>query len=477
MSELSLSEIWDEYIKIQSPTIGLKETGFLNLCRLIGDIATESIVLLTPNDYIKEHIEKNYKESIIIFITSRINSQISVFSILVDKAISSIPSVQPDSELHLDTLDFEPKEESKILEEIDNNLENSQSSEVIYYDKDSHLNLKYTFDHFIIGNSNRFAQAAAIAVSEEPGSAYNPLFIYGGSGLGKTHLLHSIGNSAQALQESYVIRYVSSEEFTNELINCTREKRMHEFKEKYRKVDILLIDDIQFLKNKVETMEEFFHTFNTLYNDQKQVVLTSDVHPKKLEGIEERLRTRFEWGLICDIQSPELETRCAILKHKSRVDNIDVPDDVINFIASLITRNIRELEGALTRVVAFASLTKQNITVDLARNVLKELSDNITNEPLSLEAIIELTATYFNITLDDIHSNSRSKNICYPRQIAMYLCRTFTDYSLPKIGKAFNKDHTTVMHSFEKIEKSVKTDPEIYNHIHDLSKQINRHKI
>lgn len=478
MTQLSLEDLWDEYIKEQSPIVGFKETGFLNLCKLIGDISIQNIVLLAPNDYIKKHIETKYKASIILFITSKINQPISLFSIVIDNTLSSINTNETleNNERPIQETPFE--ENTHIQEPITPvNIENNNETDIIYYDKNSHLNLKYTFENFIIGKSNRFAQAAAVAVSEKPGLAYNPLFIYGGSGLGKTHLLHSIGNSTQALQENAVIRYVSSEEFTNELINCTREKRMFEFKEKYRKVDILLIDDIQFLKDKVETMEEFFHTFNTLYNDEKQVVLTSDVHPKNLDGIEERLRTRFEWGLICDIQAPELETRCAILEHKSRIENINVPKDVINFIASLITRNIRELEGALIRVVAYANLTGKEIDIDLAKNVLKELSNNITNEPLSLNTIIELTSTYFNISLDDIHSNSRSKHICYPRQIAMYLSRMFTEYSLPKIGEAFKKDHTTVMHSCEKIEKSLKTDPETYKHINDLSNEINKRKI
>lgn len=494
MSQLTLSDLWKDFIKENSPHIGFKETGFLNLCRLIGDISTQNIILLTPNDYIKEHIEKIYKEKIIIYITSKLKSPISMFSILVDNTISSVspqktntpnpvekntknienfeqinhPTCDNQNTSYSDNTNFYQNKNS-IEDNIPKNLE------IKYYDKDSHLNLKYTFDNFIIGKSNRFAQAAAAAVSEKPGRSYNPLFIYGGSGLGKTHLLHAIGNTTQNLQEDAVIRYVSSEEFTNEFINCTREKRMHEFKEKYRKVDILLIDDIQFLKDKVETMEEFFHTFNALYDEEKQVVLTSDVHPKNLEGIEERLKTRFEWGLTCDIQAPELETRCAILEHKSRMENIIIPKDVIHFIASLITRNIRELEGALTRVVAYSNLTQQEINVELVRNVLKEVS-NITNEPLSLETIIELTASHFGISLEDIHSNSRSKRICYPRQIAMYLCRTFTDHSLPKIGEAFGKDHTTVMHSYEKIEKSLKTQPDTYGHINEISAQINKNK-
>lgn len=502
MAQVTFNEVWEKFVSSQSTQVGPLETGYLMLCRMIGDASNQNAVILAPNTYVKNYIEKHYSQKIIDFIRQTLGTSISILSVLVDESIELEANQNPETvdtqavqknDAPLKTVEeikpvdklAEPEvPQSKPSKDVDKrflsktiqSIDIDEKDKSIYYDEKSHLNVRYTFENFVIGTSNRFAQAASCAVAESPGRAYNPLFIYGGSGLGKTHLLHSIGNLAKTLNSDYVIRYVSSEEFTNDFINCIREESVKEFKEKYRKVDILLIDDIQFLKDKEQTLEEFFHTFNTLYNDQKQVVMTCDVHPKNLEGFEERLRTRFEWGLICDIQSPELETRCAILENKARSENINVPQDVISFIASRITRNIRELEGALIRVSAFSTLTSQAIDINLAREVLKELVGPVTNEPLSVETIIDITSNYFGITKEEICSNSRSKRICYPRQIAMYLSRTFTDFSLPKIGESFNKDHTTVMHALEKMERTINSDPDTYMHINELSAQINKNK-
>ncbi|WP_146778850.1 chromosomal replication initiator protein DnaA [Actinomadura craniellae] len=335
------------------------------------------------------------------------------------------------------------------------------------------LNPKYTFETFVIGSSNRFAHAAAVAVAEQPAKAYNPLFIYGDSGLGKTHLLHAIGHYAQSLFNGARVRYVSSEEFTNDFINAIRDGKADGFRRRYRDMDILLVDDIQFLEGKEQTQEEFFHTFNTLHNASKQIVISSDRPPKELVTLEDRLRNRFEWGLTTDVQPPELETRIAILQKKARQEGLAAPPDVLEFIASQIATNIRELEGALIRVTAFASLNRQSVDMKLAEIVLKDLIPNDSGPEITAAMIMAQTVEYFGTTIEDLCGPSRSRMLVTARQIAMYLCRELTDLSLPKIGQQFGgRDHTTVMHAERKIRSLMAERRAIYNQVTELTGRI-----
>lgn len=340
---------------------------------------------------------------------------------------------------------------------------------------DTRLNPKYTFDNFVIGQSNRFAHAAAVAVAEAPAKAYNPLFIYGDSGLGKTHLLHAIGDYALSLYAGIRVRYVSSEEFTNDFINSIANNRGSAFQARYRDVDILLIDDIQFLQGRAETQEAFFHTFNTLHDHDKQVVITSDVPPKHLTGFEDRMRSRFEWGLITDVQAPDLETRIAILRKKAQSERLHIPDEVLEYIATVVSSNIRELEGALIRVSAFASLNRSTLDMSLAQTVLRDIVDQDDANVISPTDIITATAQYFKLTVDDLYGSSRSQSVATARQIAMYLCRERTSLSLPKIGQLFgNRDHTTVMYAYKKISDLMKERRSIYNQVSEITAQLGR---
>jgi chromosomal replication initiator protein len=340
---------------------------------------------------------------------------------------------------------------------------------------DTRLNPKYSFDNFVIGQSNRFAHAAAVAVAEAPAKAYNPLFIYGDSGLGKTHLLHAIGDYALSLYTGIRVRYVSSEEFTNDFINSIANNRGSAFQARYRDVDILMIDDIQFLQGKAETQEAFFHTFNTLHDHDKQVVITSDVPPRHLTGFEDRMRSRFEWGLITDVQAPDLETRIAILRKKAQSERLLVPDDVLEYIATKVSSNIRELEGALIRVSAFASLNRSNLDISLAQTVLRDIVDTDDANVILPTDIIAATAQYFRLSVDDLYGSSRSQSVATARQIAMYLCRERTNLSLPKIGQLFgNRDHTTVMYACKKIAELMKERRSIYNQVSEITTQLGR---
>ncbi|MFD9702796.1 chromosomal replication initiator protein DnaA [Lentzea sp. NPDC059081] len=335
------------------------------------------------------------------------------------------------------------------------------------------LNEKYNFDTFVIGASNRFAHAAAVAVAEAPARAYNPLFIWGESGLGKTHLLHAVGHYAQRLFPGMRVRYVSTEEFTNDFINSLRDDRKVAFQRRYRDIDVLLVDDIQFLEGKEGTQEEFFHTFNTLHNTNKQIVVSSDRPPKRLETLEDRLRTRFEWGLITDIQPPELETRIAILRKKAAQDRLAAPADVLEFIASRIERNIRELEGALIRVTAFASLNRQPVDIQLAEIVLRDLIPDSHAPEITAPTIMAVTAEFFGVSIDDLCGPGKTKALAQARQISMYLCRELTDLSLPKIGQTFGgRDHTTVMHADKKIRKEMAERRRIYDQVQELTSRI-----
>ncbi|WP_019609534.1 chromosomal replication initiator protein DnaA [Nocardiopsis sp. CNS-639] len=334
------------------------------------------------------------------------------------------------------------------------------------------LNPKYTFDTFVIGSSNRFAHAASVAAAEAPAKAYNPLFIHGGSGLGKTHLLHAIGHYTHRLYEGSRVRYVSSEEFTNEFINSIRDGKADGFRRRYRDIDVLLVDDIQFLENKEQTQEEFFHTFNTLHNSDKQIVISSDRPPKQLTTLEDRMRSRFEWGLLTDVQPPELETRIAILRKKAAQEGLAAPPEVLEFIASKISTNIRELEGALIRVTAFASLNRQSVDLDLTSQVLRDLVPSTEVPEVTAGAIMSQTAAYFGLTVEDLCGTSRSRVLVTARQIAMYLCRELTELSLPKIGQQFGRDHTTVMHAERKVRGLMAERRSIYNQVHELTSRI-----
>ncbi len=337
------------------------------------------------------------------------------------------------------------------------------------------LNPKYTFDTFVIGDSNRFAHAAAVAVSEAPGKSYNPLLIYGHSGLGKTHLLHAVGHYVRSYYPTARVKYVSTEELTNDFINAISENRTAMFRRTYRDVDVLLVDDIQFLESKIQTQEEFFHTFNTLHNTQKQIVLSSDRPPKSLEALEPRLRSRFEWGLITDIQPPDLETRIAILRKKAHQERLSVGNHVLEFIASRIDKNTRELEGALIRVTALASLTHKEVDIAVAEEVLKDLIPR--DEPVEITPgeIMEETARYFNVSIDDLCGSSRTQPLVSARQIAMYLCRELTDLSLPKIGQALGgRDHTTVMHADRKIRQLLAERRVVFNQVAEITNRLKR---
>jgi chromosomal replication initiator protein len=336
------------------------------------------------------------------------------------------------------------------------------------------LNAKYTFDSFVIGSSNRFAHAAALAVAEAPAQAYNPLFIYGGTGLGKTHLLQAIAQYVSEHSQHLSVRYVTSETFMNDFINSLRDKRIEGFKQRYRTYDVLLIDDVQFFENKERIQEEFFHTFNSLYEAGSQIVMSSDRPPRDIATLEERLRSRFEWGLITDIQPPDLETRIAILRKKVKVDGIHVHDQqVLTFIAGRVTTNIRELEGALTRVMAFSSLTGRPMSVELSQDVLKDVFPQGEAGEVSIRRIQDLVADRFSLSLDELCSDKRSQNIVYPRQVAMYLSRELTDSSLPKIGKEFGgRDHTTVIHATSKIARLIREDRSVYNLVQELTARV-----
>ncbi len=337
----------------------------------------------------------------------------------------------------------------------------------------SSLNPKYTFETFVIGNSNRFAHAASLAVAEVPAKVYNPFFIYGGVGLGKTHLMHAIGHRIRQNHSHLKVLYISSEKFTNELINSIRDGNPESFRQKYRNIDVLLVDDIQFLSKKEHTQEEFFHTFNTLHEANKQIIISSDRPPREIPTLEDRLRSRFEWGLITDIQAPDLETRIAILRKKAMLEGFTMPNDVMVYIASRIDNNIRELEGALIRVMAYASLTNQSIDINLSTEALRDIFPNSRPRQITMDHIQQVVANYFKIKQDDLIAKKRTRNVAYPRQIAMYLCREMTETSLPRIGEIFGgRDHTTVIHAHDKISRERNEDIKLNNILKELAKRI-----
>ncbi len=420
----------------------------------------------TPKQFIKEWIEARYATSF-------------------QNALQTV--TQKPLQIKFTNLDLEEQDEDIILETttensnqpfVPSNPNNSGQTKPSQAKQpqeecNTYLNPKYTFETFVIGNSNRFAHAASLAVAEVPAKVYNPFFIYGGVGLGKTHLMHAIGHRILKNHPNIKVLYISSEKFTNELINSIRDGNPESFRQKYRNIDVLLVDDIQFLSKKEHTQEEFFHTFNTLHEANKQIIISSDRAPKEIPTLEDRLRSRFEWGLITDIQPPDLETRIAILRKKALLENLDVPNDVMIYIASRIDNNIRELEGALIRVMAYSSLTNQPITMDLATEVLKDIFPNGKPKIISPEIIQEIVAAHFKIKLDELLAKKRTRNVTYPRQIAMYLSRELTDTSLPRIGELFGgRDHTTVIHAHDKINREKTEDNKLNNTIKELIKKI-----
>jgi len=418
------------------------------------------LYLEVPNELTRGMLEQRVRLPLLAALESTEDSGVSSFAIVVNPDIES------------DVLQI-PLPENSVAEIFAESLEPPPLNTGTI---PSHLNAKYNFDNFVIGSSNRFAHAAAVAVAEAPAKAYNPLFIYGGSGLGKTHLLHAIGHYAVSLFKGCRVRYVSSEEFTNDFINAIANNRAPQFQARYRDVDILLIDDIQFLQGKDSTQEAFFHTFNTLHDHNKQVVVTSDLPPKQLTGFEDRMRSRFEWGLITDVQAPDLETRIAILRKKASSERIDIGDDVMELMASKVSSNIRELEGALIRITAFSNLNKTPIDLQLAHTVLKDLVLTEDTNVVSPTDIITITATFYRLSIDDLYGSSRSQTIALARQVAMYLSREMTNLSLPKIGQLFgNRDHTTVMYANKKIAELMKERRSIYNQVTELTSRIKQH--
>ena len=434
--------------------------GFISLVEPKG-VLGGTLYLEVPNDLTRGMLEQRIRTPLLESIAALGDASVASFAITVN------PDITPD------TLTQQPEESEPVhyIEApfVPTPVESPSSGKR----NDSRLNPKYSFDNFVIGASNRFAHAAAVAVAEAPAKAYNPLFIYGSSGLGKTHLLHAIGHYAETMYPGIRVRYVSSEEFTNDFINSIANNRSNLFQQRYREIDILLIDDIQFLQGKDSTQEAFFHTFNTLHDHNKQVVITSDVAPKHLTGFEDRMRSRFEWGLITDVQAPELETRIAILRKKAQSDHLQVPDDIMEFIASKVSSNIRELEGTLIRVTAFASLNRTAVDMALVQTVLKDLITLDEDNVIAPTDIINHTAEYFKLSVDDLYGSSRSQAIATARQIAMYLCRELTSLSLPKIGQLFgNRDHTTVMYANKKIAELMKERRSIYNQVTELTSRI-----
>lgn len=387
-----------------------------------------------------------------------------------------IPLKVSITEIMNQNYDLEFVLESHIISTKTKNDKNAASMDKKQKNGLSFLNPRYTFDTFVVGANNNLAHAASLAVAESPAEIYNPLFIYGGVGLGKTHLMHSIAHYILEQNENSKVMYVTSEKFTNELIESIRNVNTTptEFREKYRNIDVLLIDDIQFIIGKESTQEEFFHTFNTLHESKKQIIISSDKPPKDILTLEERLRSRFEWGLTVDIQQPDYETRMAILKKKEELDGLQIDNEVMKYIATNVKSNIRELEGALTKIVALSRLKKQEVNVTLAEEALKDLISPDNKKQITPELIIEIIAEHFNITSNDIYSINKSRNIAYPRQVAMYLCRKLTDFSLSDIGKVMgNRDHTTVLHGIDKVEKNIKSEPSMQNTIDVLTKKIN----
>ena len=439
-----LPQVWEKTLNIIKPE--LTEVSFTTWIKPVEPVSLK-------NNKLTLGVSNTFAKDILV----------SRYTTLIANAFKQITSNKYEVEFIILS-----KEGSAPFRE-ENNSDVSSSTEISSL---TNLNPKYTFDTFVIGNSNRFAHAASVAVAESPSKAYNPLFIYGGVGLGKTHLMHAIGDYILQNNPKTKVVYVSSETFTNELINSIRDDRNVDFRNRYRTMDVLLIDDIQFIAGKERTQEEFFHTFNTLHESNKQIIISSDRPPKEIPTLEDRLRSRFEWGLIADIQPPDLETRIAILRKKAQIENVEIPNEIMVHIAKKIQSNIRELEGALIRIIAFSSLTNSEITVELASEALKELFSAKARQ-LNVDLIKETISDQFNIKLEDFNSKKRTRAISYPRQIAMYLSRELTDLSLPKIGEEFGgRDHTTVIHAYDKITNDIEGDAAFKKKIETIIKEL-----
>ena len=447
--ETDLNELWQKTLNIIKGE--MSEVSFntwIKSCEPIS-ISSDTIKISVPNSFTQDILEKRYKDLVANSIKV-VCSKLFKIEFLIS------------SDLNLDDI----KKETKVIPQKNKSI-------IVNDEMSTTLNPKYTFDSFVIGNSNRFAHAASLAVAEAPAKAYNPLFIYGGVGLGKTHLMHAIGHYILQNNPNAKVVYVSSEKFTNELINSIKDDKNEEFRNKYRNVDILLIDDVQFIAGKERTQEEFFHTLNALHDANKQIILSSDRPPKEIPTLEDRLRSRFEWGLIADIQIPDFETRMAILKKKAEVEKLNVANEVMIYIATKIKSNIRELEGALIRIVAYSSLTNREITVDLASEALKDIISKKQGKNITINLIQDIVSSYFNLRIEDLKSQRRTRNVAYPRQIAMYLSRKLTDMSLPKIGEEFGgRDHTTVIHAYEKISDNLNTDENLQHTIETITKKL-----
>lgn len=483
MDQTQLQTIWEQILQKIQEQESLTEAAckkWLAPVRPLAITAT-TLELGTPNNFYKEWIEGRYLPFLEDAVFAVTQEKLNI--VMKSLNLGAPPAAEPELPQEADkpvqeTLIDETSSDKNAVQQMagdGSSVHVRETPEQIAPGDASSLNPKYTFETFVTGNSNRFAHAAALAVAESPGKVYNPFFMYGGVGLGKTHLMHAIGHKILQNHPEMRVLYISSEKFTNELINSIRDGNPEAFRQKYRNIDVLLVDDIQFLSKKEHTQEEFFHTFNTLHDANKHIILSSDRHPREIQTLEDRLRSRFEWGLITDIQAPDLETRIAILKKKALLENLNVPNDVMVYIASRIDNNIRELEGALTRVVAYASLTKQTISTDLVAEALKNVFPSTKTKEITLELIQEIVASYFKIKIDDLHAKKRTRNLAFPRQIAMYLCRELTDTSLPQIGTCFGgRDHTTVIHAYDKISKERNEDIKLDNTIKELIGRIER---
>lgn len=432
-----LSETWQNILHLLEQELSKPSFDtWLKSTKLIS-YTNHILIIVVPNEFAKDWLETRYFDLIKNTAAQVLNEDVSLSFIIQG---------------HENSLEKPQHEKFKPYPKVNLNSDYGAST----------LNPKYVFDTFVVGNSNRFAHAASLAVAEAIAKAYNPLFIYGGVGLGKTHLMHAIGHYVLDYHKNLLVMYVSSEKFTNELINAIRDDKTAQFRNKYRNIDVLLIDDIQFLAGKERTQEEFFHTFNALHDANKQIIISSDRPPKDIPTLEDRLRSRFEWGLITDIQPPDLETRIAILRKKSELDNLNIPNEVMVYIANKIQSNIRELEGALIRVIAYSSLSKKDITMELCVEALKDILPDSRPKIITAALIQNIVAEHYGLRVDDFKSKRRTRDISFPRQLAMYLCRELTDLSLPKIGEEFGgRDHTTVIHAHEKISTDSKKDPQL----------------
>ena len=487
MNTKQLADIWDCVLKEMQPTVSpiIYSTWFKTAIPLRMDETNFEIGV--PKQFVQEWLELNYRASIQEKINSitKQNLTLKVINLNISEEDQPQEPLQTEQPAPNPT-NFRKNEVSRNSNQQFNNSDrpekrfnsfnkNQQSengnlfSQNFSDDLDSNLNPKYIFENFVTGSSNRFAHAAALAVAENPGRVYNPLFLYGGVGLGKTHLMHAIGNKIRKNNPSLKVLYISSEKFTNELINSIRDGNPEAFRQKYRNIDCLLVDDIQFLSKKEHTQEEFFHTFNTLHEANKHIIISSDRQPKEIPTLEDRLRSRFEWGLITDVQAPDLETRIAILRKKALIEQIEIPNEIMLLIASRIDNNIRELEGALIRVMAYSSIHKEPITMELAQSALKDIFPENIKKPVTIDKIQDIVSDFYKIKLEDFMAKKRTRQIAYPRQIAMYLCRELTSASLPRIGELFGgRDHTTVIHAHDKIARERLQDLKLDSTLKDL---------